>query len=214
MQYKISPHYTQEKLNLNSIDDLIDVFEDRMIYWIFEPASILMKYKYGEISLTALLLPYFEAIRIYLIGEDSKYKSKRFFREGFIEVFGRSGMEESYLTKLANDMYKNGRCGFFHDACFNGNIMFSILPGVNDNSTFINTHPKIKGFVDKNSNIKSILINPVLFFEDIKSHFEGYLNDLRNPENVEVRSNFLKAFMLKCGLSDPPVEIGLDCPTT
>lgn len=214
MQNKISPHYTQEKLNPNSIDDLIDVFEDRMIYWIFEPASILMKYKYGEISLTALLLPYFEAITIYLKGGDSKNKSKRFFREGFIEVFRRSGTEESYLTKLANDMYEDGRCGFFHDACFKGNIMFGLLPGVNDNSTFINTHPKIEGIVDKNSDIKSIIINPVLFFEDIKSHFEGYLNDLRNPENIELRSNFLKAFTLKSGLNDPPVEIGLDYPTT
>ena len=72
IESRISPNYTFEKYNSGSLEDLIDVFQDRLRYWLFEPVKALLDVRFGEIAAISLLFGYFEAHAIYRKGEDSK----------------------------------------------------------------------------------------------------------------------------------------------
>jgi hypothetical protein len=124
-QTLISPHFSPEKLDSPSIADLIDVFEDRLSGWLLGPAQKLLDNPVDQVAGFALSLSYFEGICIYLRGEDSKSKSKQFFREGFVDVFRSSGLADALLERIADVLYEDGRCGFFHDAMFRTRVYFS-----------------------------------------------------------------------------------------
>src|SRR4051794_24444943 len=114
MPTQISPHYSDAKLEGATVDDLIDVFDDRVRYWLIEPAAALLKSPFGFVAATSLALTYFEAFTIYRTGTSSTNNSKRFFREGFIDVFGASN-PGAPLDRIADILYEDARCGFFHD---------------------------------------------------------------------------------------------------
>ena len=125
MDVKISPNYEGKKLDPGRTDDLIDVFEDRVRYWLLEPAKNLLKTQHGDVAALCLVLTYFEGITIYLKGKDSKNNSKAFFREGFLEVMRVSGIDDHLLGRVADVIYTDARCGFFHDGCFRSKIFVS-----------------------------------------------------------------------------------------
>jgi len=206
MNIKISPNYDDTKLDSKSVDDLIDVFEDRVKYWLLEPAKVLLKTKNGDISSLCLLLTYFEGITIYLRGKDSKNKSKAFFREGFVEVMRSSGINDDLLGRAADLIYSDARCGFFHDGCFRSRILVS--PDASHD--LIITLPKKNGIIDKHGDIESIIINPNLILSALENHFEHYLRKVRDVSNKEIRANLENACKIKWALDKPPVVIGLD----
>jgi hypothetical protein len=81
----ISPRFPTAKLSSGSTDDRIDVYEDRLRGWLFGPARALLNVRGAEIAIFQLCLGYFEGYWIYRTGEDSKRKSKEFFKRAFIE---------------------------------------------------------------------------------------------------------------------------------
>lgn len=205
MEYKISPHFHESKLDPNNIDDLIDVFEDRTRYWLFEPIQNLLREPNGGIAALGLLLTYFEGIAIYLDGRDSKDNSKSFFKRGFLDMFKAHGISNEILGSVSDLLYANARCGFFHDGFgFRGRIL--IAPDANQD--LIITLPKINGLIDKKGAIQSIIINPNRLFIAIEHHFSSYMSELRNTSNVKVRLNFQEACKVKWKLERPPVVIG------
>lgn len=206
MHVKISPNFEEIKLDPGKPDDLIDVFEDRIKYWVLEPAKNLLKTQHGDVAALCLLLTYFEGITIYLKGKDSKDNSKAFFREGFSEVMSVSGFDDQLLGRVADVIYTDARCGFFHDGCFRSKIFIS--PDASHD--LIITLPKRDGVIDLNGRIKSIIINPNLVFSAVENHFENYLKRLRNISESVVRMNFLLACKDKWALDEPPVIIGID----
>ena len=123
--FKISPNFDDAKLDSGSIEDLIDVFEDRVRHWLLEPTKSLLKTQHGDIAALCLILTYFEGITGYLKGKDSQNNSKVFFREGFLEVMKVSGIEDVLLGRVADVIYSDARCGFFHDGCFRSKIFIS-----------------------------------------------------------------------------------------
>ena len=64
MDVKISPNFDETKLDSGSIEDLIDVFEDRVRYWLLEPTKSLLKTQHGDIAALCLILTYFEIIQM------------------------------------------------------------------------------------------------------------------------------------------------------
>lgn len=84
---RVSPRYTAEKLKTRRVEDSIDVYEDRVTGWLLEHARALAARPHSEYAVLALLIGYFEPHASYLRGQDSKNKSKKFFREGFLDVF-------------------------------------------------------------------------------------------------------------------------------
>lgn len=156
----ISPHFLAEKLDKPSLEDLIDVLEDRVAHWLLEPAKSLLDSRHGQVAGFALLLSYFEGVWIYVKGEDSHQKSKRFFREAFVEVYSPSKLPVIALENIANVLYEDARCGFFHDSMFRDRIYFADLP---NGAPLSITVPLKNGVPDEAGEIQTILVNPAQF---------------------------------------------------
>ncbi|MDD5344600.1 MAG: hypothetical protein PHW12_09290, partial [Smithella sp.] len=165
---KISPHYTIDKLNTADINDWIDIFEDRMIHWILDPASFLLKYEHNEQCIAHLIINYFEIFMMYYSGEDSDRKSKEFFKKGFFEVYKNSHLNHQFLKRLAISLYENARNGFFHIGLGKKRLFLSTVY----NEPFRATLPyNNDGSPDYNGEIGEICINPHLLLRDIAQHF-------------------------------------------
>ena len=79
MSIMISPSYTDKKFDNPSVDDLIDVFEDRLRRWMLNPAKGLLSTEHGQIAAFCLALTYFEGVWSYMEGRGSQGHSKQFF---------------------------------------------------------------------------------------------------------------------------------------
>jgi hypothetical protein len=123
MRHFISPNFTHDKLQPPLYKDVLDVFEDRMLYWLIEPCKKLLATKHGSVAAVALATNYIEGIEIYVSGKDSKGKSKEFFRRGFKRIFSLAEGHDF----LVDALYANLRCGFAHSGLPASRITFSGL---------------------------------------------------------------------------------------
>jgi len=204
MKSFISPNFSGEKLDRGKIEDWIDIFEDRITNWIFRQARFLLESPHSEYAIVQLLLPYFEAIAMYMKGQDSHGKSKQFFKEGFKTVFSSPGNPEHVLLRIADVLYEDARCGFFHDNMIRSRIFFA-----NDVPEAINLNlPRVNGKIDLNGDIKAIIINAEKFLDEVESHFKMYIEQLRNKNNHDLRKNFKKIWLKKYPRGSPPIGIG------
>lgn len=200
----ISPNFGHEKLKSGTYEDLVDVFEDRMRNWFLMPAERLLKIQHCQIAAVALLITYFEGIAIYLSGEDSKNRSFEFFVDGFSKVFPIQHDDKEAPRIIARAIYDQARCGFVHDGMFRNRVFFSDIP----------SEPLIISFPKRNdvlniSQIESIVINPSLFFESIRDHFEDYLKSLRGGSDASIRQAFETTVKLKWALDEEDRAIGM-----
>jgi hypothetical protein len=200
----ISPNFPDEKLDNPSLEDLIDVFEDRIKSWVIEPACVLLGMPHGFVAAMGLLLTYFEGYAIYRRGKDSKGQSKVFFREGFRDVFRNVTVDPALLDRVSDVLYGDARCGFFHD----GMLRERILISEQFEAEFVVTVPKIDGKPDQTGPIASILINPRSFCRTVATHFVDYVEALRDATNTALRANFQAAVDAKWS-PDTSVPIGM-----
>jgi hypothetical protein len=206
MMTQISPNFSHEKIENASTDDFIDVLEDRVVYWLLSPAKILLEAPHGQIPAVSLLLSYFEAHAIYLKGRDSINQSMRFFREGFVDVFTSPKHSQVLLEGVADFLYVQARCGFFHDGIFREKILFrDDLPG-----EFVVTVPERNGKPDEGGPIASVVINPRGFLNALVLHFANYLQRLRDAAQMDARANFRRAVEIKWSPSTLGPIIGMD----
>ncbi len=203
---QISPNFSHEKLESASTDDFIDILEDRVVYWLLKPAKILLETPHGDIAAVSLLLSYFEAHAIYLVGQDSLGQSKRFFREGFVDVFTSPNHNRAFLQRVADFLYEQARCGFFHDGIFREKVLFrDDLPG-----EFFVTVPQRNGKPDEGGAIESVVINPRRFLNALVSHFANYISRLRDGAQTDARNNFRRSVEIKWSPATPGPIIGMD----
>ena len=207
MELFISPNYKPDKLEKPTFDDLVDVFKDRTLNWLFEPAKKLINEKEGCFGALCLLLTYLEGIWSYITGIDSKGKSKKYFNDAFVDVFRSSSHRVDLLKRVAEIMYEDGRCGFFHDGLLRNRIFLTEL---NQIDMLITVPRKPDGNVDENGQIESILIDPKYFMAAIERHFIDYLLSLRNPKEKVKRDNFLKIAKEKWDYEGEGTIIGLN----
>lgn len=205
VQHFISPSFTHEKLESPSYADLVDVFEDRTRNWFFLPASKLLDTPNCDIAAVALLINYFEGIEIYLTGEDSKNKSAEFFARGFERVFVVDAQAAEFSRKITASMYQQARCGFAHDGMFRNRVFFSRACS----EPILVTWPKKNGEFDRSGSVESIVINPLRFFESIKTHFDRYIKQLRDSTGAEIKCAFERTVALKWGLGEQDPIIGM-----
>ena len=190
MEFKVSPNFSHDKLESGELDDYIDVFEDRILNWIFKPVETLLNSREGHVAATGVLSTYFEAIQIYIKGKDSVRNSQAFFIDGFCEVFGTP--DEALKPKVrdvAKAFYSQSRCGFAHDGLFKNKLYFSnVYP-----DALIFSYPKNRGELDTSKPVESIVVNPYRFAELTFQHFGRYVAKLRDSSNSQLRSNFERA---------------------
>jgi hypothetical protein len=196
----ISPHFGPAKLASPTLANLIDVFEDRMKYWLLEPAKRLIADPLHRIAGFGLSLSYYEAIWIYSQGEDSEGRSQKFFKAGFLDVWRPSRTDESVLSHVADVFYKDGRCGFFHDGMLRRRLFFSEREG----EPLAITAPMAHGRFDPSRRIESIVVHAPKYFEYIEGHFTSFVVHLRDPNQTAARERFQRACHLKWGLSEQP----------
>lgn len=200
----ISPNFGHEKLESATYEDLVDVFEDRMRNWFLMPAEHLLETPHCQIAAVALLMAYFEGIAIYLSGKDSKNKSFEFFEKGFSKVFPIQHYDKNADSAIHRAIYNQVRCGFAHDGMFRNRIFFSDVPS----KPLIISFPKKNGTLNT-TQIESIVINPRLFFESIKNHFEDYLKNLRTGTGATIKQSFDAIVKLKWALDEGDRAIGM-----
>lgn len=208
MSIMISPSYTDAKLDNPTIEDLIDVFEDRIRLWVLDAAKKLLDTQHGRIAGFSLSLTYFEGIWTYIEGRGSKGRSKEYFKNGFVEVFRGSQLKESLLCRVADILYADARCGFFHDGMFHERIYFTEL----SQAEMLVTLPKKQGQIDEDALIQSLLIDPQRFFSAVERHFNKFISVLRQPENTDARTKFRTAFKEQCDWEVIGAVIGIADP--
>lgn len=202
---KISPQFAADKLNNPSVDDLIDIFEDRIKAWLLEPSDHLMQKEIGWIPGYALLLSYFEGIWIYISGEDSNNKSKQFFKKAFVDVFRESHISETLLARVGSLLYEDARCGFFHDGMFRGRIFFAPT----NKGEMLITLPRKEGELDGKGSIQSVIIDARKSHRAVSKHFAAFISRLRNPIESSLRNSFYNICREKWGFDQPGIIIGL-----
>ena len=205
MDKYISPNYKEEKLEDPSFEDLIDVFEDRVRNWMLLPAESLLELRHGFVAAISILFTYFEVIQIYFSGKDSKRSSKTHFIKGFLSVFGAPDRDKSELRNMAETIYSEGRCGFFHEGLSKSKIVYSSAR----KEALTITVPKVNGEPDYHGEVRSIVINPARFLWCVKRHFDRYISELRKEDNVHLRDRFKRTVNMKWGLEDKDVPIGM-----
>jgi hypothetical protein len=206
MKSMISPNFSAEKIETGKLEDWIDVFENRIVNWTLRQARSLLKISDNDYAITQLLIPYFEGISIYLKGQDSSGRSKQFFKEGFLSVFLPGNIEKELLERIAEVLYEDARCGFFHDNMIRSRIFFS-LDNSRYSAPFNITLPKINGKIDYNGEIQSIIINTEMFLNEVEGHFEEYIKKLRDKNNLDLRERFKEAWEIKHPPGRPPKYI-------
>lgn len=209
MSNMISPSYPDTKFDNPSIDDLVDVFEDRIRHWVLQSAKGLMDTQHGQIAGFCLILTYFEGIWSYIEGGGSQGRSKEFFEKGFVEVFRTSNLKGKLLRRVGAILYADARCGFFHDGMFRERISFTSLAG----GEMLVTLPKRQGQVDEDGQIQSLLIDPWRFYSAVERHFERFISCLRDSKNAAERTKFRTAFKEQCDWETPGPVIGFAEPT-
>jgi hypothetical protein len=189
-----SPKYPPGKLRMPTIEDMIDVYEDRWHGFILDHAKALVDRKNSELAVLQLLIGYFESHATYLTGEDSKNRSAQFFKAGFLDVFGVAQSETpgmvmtpTFLDDLATKLYEDARCGLSHDAMTRHRIML----------TYHATAPIGASVHKPTGTIAAIVLNPKDWIAEIEAHLREYLAKLRDPMNADLRVRFETQFTFK-----------------
>lgn len=194
MNNLISPNFDGTKLNNPTQDDLIDIFEDRMKGWFLDPTRKLLSSFNDLPASMCLQMMYFESIWSSMTGKNSDGNSLEFFRKGFVSVFHGYGPQDELLSRVSEILYKDARCGFFHDGMLRDRIFFG-----NRGLALEITLPKRNGIVDASGEINSIIIDPKHFIVAIERHFADYVKLLRVVGNVEQRALFEQEFVRRQG---------------
>jgi len=183
----------------------VDVFEDRMLYWLIHPAKELLKIPHGEVAAVALATSYLEAIEIYLSGLDSKGRSREFFIRGFPAVFAKNTGPDFMHVAFASALYELMRCGFAHEGAFRDGIYFSRTRP----EAFLITWPKKDRDFDPKGKLQSAVINPQRFLEGIEGHFRSYIRELRRMSKSPLHERFKAAVDLKWAVGGSERIVGL-----
>jgi hypothetical protein len=160
-------------LEYNDIETKILIFEDRINGWFLDVANKLKENNEAGFVIVMISLGYVEGIQQYVEGAGSDTGSKDCFVRGIKRIFT---LDDRYDTLIEN-LYKGARCGLFHNFMTSSSISIS------------GDYPDVILF---NNNV--ISINPHKFIDCIRKDFEKYVEDLKNKENIVVRSNFEKRF--------------------
>jgi len=175
----------------DSIESKIDIFEKSTIGWQLEIADLLInggidceknevkEIKGSGFAVLQILVSYFEMIAKYKEGFERNGDSTSFFKKGVISVFPEL---KEYNNTDVNDLlevfWRDGRNGLYHG-------------GMTESRILISHKFPILGFEPKN---KILMINPHKLPQKLIEHFRKYINELKDPNEIESRDNFEKRF--------------------
>jgi hypothetical protein len=175
-----------------TIESKIDIFYERINGWKLDIADELINGRrtkqegttvasgnlHAGYAVLDITLSYFEMIAKYYYGYVDK-SSERYFKKGVRMVFPESKNDKPELVEqLLDTLYSGARCGMYH-------------VGLTDTQIFL-TGEGNAALVFRSDG--KIVINPHILVRVLKSHFNDYIKQLRDPKNSRLRRNFEKRF--------------------
>jgi len=166
-----------------NLDQKIEIFEDRVMGWQIDIAEELRRLivdlknngttiQHAGFGLLSILFSYFEMLTQYKQGTDSKNKSTDFLKKGLEDVFPKKFTDDE--RKDIADLVRNG---LYH-------------------STFTKKGVLLHGDYSDSIAIKCgiVLVNPHKMVDDIKTHFQKYIADLKSRKDATEVANFEKMY--------------------
>jgi hypothetical protein len=175
MTYAVSPQFTAAKLSSGLLDDEIDVYEDQVTGWLFQPAQLLLAEPHAGFALLSLVLTYFEPMGQFLSGQVGRSQDQ--FTKGLKAVF--PSLSPSPPASVFAELYDQLRCGMFHRGITKGKVR--VARG---------TATPIVAVYATSGDVQSITVDPGLLLSEIQMHHVNYVSTLRSPNEVQLRENF------------------------
>lgn len=173
-----SPHIGSVPDPQLNLDQKIEFFISRTVGLQIQPALDMEKKAIRNRGLAQLLivLSIFEMVGKYRAGFIGEGSSAKYFKEGLRWIFKEVDNTD---VRMLNAFYSSVRCGLYHAGITCPNVLFA---------------EGIPGSFGFNEELRSLVINPDQFINDVAIRFNDYANELRNPENVELRKAFEQRF--------------------
>jgi hypothetical protein len=190
---RISRHYSDDHISEDIFETRLAIYEDQVRGWFHDQARILEKASdHAGFVLLMIAISYVEGYAIFWKGENSRHRSREFFRDACKEIFpltteANGVVDDEVATRVADELYDQVRCGLFHTGMTRGKV---VLSGGIDHAVAINVH-------NETGEVVRININPHKVLDRIEGHFSSYVMRLRNPHEEELRSNFNDAWNLR-----------------
>ena len=178
----ISPKYQLSDFPSGlSVDQKIDVFEDRVEGWQLGVAQHLLDhYPHSGFAVLSIATSYFEMIAKYRCGYVGTGDSKRYFKEGVYWVWPPLHQYPTQkANKLLSKLYEEVRCSLYHGGLTGPSIM---LTG------------EAQAPIELSADHQRMVINPHLVVPQLRNHFQMYVSRLRDHAEPELRSTFEARF--------------------
>jgi hypothetical protein len=185
---RISRHYSDYHVTQDIFETRLAVYEDQIRGWFHDQARILEKASdHAGFVLLLIAVSYIESYAVFWKGEDSRNRSREFFREAFKDILPIEATDPAILDNAIDDLYHQVRCGLFHVGITRAKVT---LAGRFNDPVGIEVNNETREVVRIN-------INPHSFLDTIEEHFSTYVMRLRDPSEEELRGNFDRAWNLR-----------------
>lgn len=164
------------RLNPTNLNDKILIYERQVKGWFLDCAKKLnIESDDNDFVVLMICMSYIEGVIQYKKGESSYQKSKIMFIDSLRDIYPNENYSRDDLERL----YSQSRCGLFHNGMVSSDIILK-----NDFSKAIEINNiTISGSDD-------IKINPSKLLADITNHFNRYILELKNSNNLDLRNKF------------------------
>lgn len=196
-----------KEIDFGNFDTVIKEYEQRIQSWYIDPAEKLLPKNdcrsndFGFAVLTfALLL--IDTMSQYEYGELSSSKTnykkwlKNHFSSSETELNPAIIYNNTTLENIADILYHGFRCGILHEA----HVPIYGVINADEELPFKLAEENLT-YTQDDERCETLIVNPYLFFKMTVSFFKKYINELKNPSNSELRSNFKKKFKNSFGIS-------------
>ena len=180
--FALSPKYSTRDFpdfpNGMTLENKIDVFEDRIYGWQIGVAKKIIRHdiSHAGLALLQIVVCYFEMLGIYVAGYIGDRRSPANFKKGFKATFPEIGDEEE---EFVNTFYDSIRNGLYHVGLPKAGVIL---------------HCGNHGSVGFLPGTRNLVVCPDALVDDIDIKFRQYVTDLRNPEKTELRRHFESRF--------------------
>lgn len=172
-----APGYTNEDypngISVLPIEKQIDAFEKMYKIWLLDFAERLVTIPDSGFAVLTLLNAYPETVA-QLNGFTGRKSD--LFKQGIFLIFPEL-LSYQQSTAICKHLYSYMRSGLAHMSFTSVNIILS-----EDPPAAVQIYNKKEPF--------EVWVNPRLWFESIKQHFEDYISELKSPDNVDLREKF------------------------
>jgi hypothetical protein len=162
----------------------IAIFYDRINGRFLAPISKIEKYNFSGFVVMALDCLLIETLQQFVEGKAKTPNNggKEYFQKYLTKYIG-----EPFDNQMAGMFFKQIRCGLLHQA------------EVHKNSLIRRTEDlPITKYTEKKT---GLITNRIKFHERLKDAIEHYIEELRDPQNKELRNNFRKKMDYICRVS-------------